>query len=262
MYIPLRTFQRATEFLDRIAGAAEPLSPADLLPGLSGLVGCDLSTYCELGPDAGKLAYIDYPSGVLASISLTGFLAHAGEHPIIAYQFATGDPAPVKISDFLSRQDLHRLGLYADYLRYVSIEHQIAFGLPAPDGQVVGISLCRPRRDFTETDRQVLSALTAPLRRATQRWDDWRRAKASLALVTQGPAGAAGPALLTDREIQVLELAAMGSTNQAIARKMGVSPRTVAKHLQNIYRKLGVSGRAAAVYRTATAGVGEQIAEV
>jgi DNA-binding NarL/FixJ family response regulator len=56
---------------------------------------------------------------------------------------------------------------------------------------------------------------------------------------------------LTDRELQILELAALGRTNHAIARHIDVSPRTVAKHLEHIYRKLGVTSRAAAVYRTA-----------
>ena len=62
-------------------------------------------------------------------------------------------------------------------------------------------------------------------------------------------ASAPGPAELTDRELRVLQLAAQGRTDVAIARAMGVSPRTIAKHLEHIYRKLGVTSRAAAVSR-------------
>jgi DNA-binding NarL/FixJ family response regulator len=47
----------------------------------------------------------------------------------------------------------------------------------------------------------------------------------------------------------------MGRTNTAIARMLEISPRTVAHHLDNIYRKLDVSGRAAAVYRAVTEGM-------
>jgi DNA-binding NarL/FixJ family response regulator len=47
----------------------------------------------------------------------------------------------------------------------------------------------------------------------------------------------------------------MGRTNTAIARLLEISPRTVARHLDNIYRKLDVSGRAAAVYRAVTEGM-------
>jgi DNA-binding CsgD family transcriptional regulator len=60
------------------------------------------------------------------------------------------------------------------------------------------------------------------------------------------PAGS-GPAPLTDQEERVLELVSLGHTNAAIGRALQRSPRTIAKHLEHIYRKLGVSNRAAAV---------------
>ncbi len=52
---------------------------------------------------------------------------------------------------------------------------------------------------------------------------------------------------LTDREIEVLRLAARGLTNKAIGRELGISPRTVQGHLANIYGKLGVASRTEAV---------------
>lgn len=51
---------------------------------------------------------------------------------------------------------------------------------------------------------------------------------------------------LTDREIQVLKLVASGRTNRAIAVKLGISEKTVARHLSNIFNKLDLSSRAAA----------------
>ncbi|GAY12967.1 alpha/beta fold hydrolase [Pseudonocardia sp. N23] len=50
---------------------------------------------------------------------------------------------------------------------------------------------------------------------------------------------------LTDRERDVLRLAAAGHDNDAIAAALTLSPRTVERHLQNAYAKLGVSGRSA-----------------
>ena len=52
---------------------------------------------------------------------------------------------------------------------------------------------------------------------------------------------------LTAREIDVLQLAAQGSTNAEIAQQLFVSATTVKAHLAHIYRKLGVSDRTAAV---------------
>ena len=51
---------------------------------------------------------------------------------------------------------------------------------------------------------------------------------------------------LSARELEVLELVAAGSTNEAIAERLYLSVRTVERHLSNIYAKLGVSGKAGA----------------
>jgi DNA-binding CsgD family transcriptional regulator len=52
--------------------------------------------------------------------------------------------------------------------------------------------------------------------------------------------------LLTGREAQVLRLVATGMTNRAVAAELFLSEKTVARHLSNIFTKLGVSSRAAA----------------
>ena len=49
---------------------------------------------------------------------------------------------------------------------------------------------------------------------------------------------------LTARELQVLRLVALGRTNQEIAAELGLSVRTVERHLSNTYVKLDVSGKA------------------
>jgi DNA-binding CsgD family transcriptional regulator len=51
---------------------------------------------------------------------------------------------------------------------------------------------------------------------------------------------------LTAREVEVLRLVAGGSSNREVAEALVVSEHTVARHLQNIYAKLGVSSRTAA----------------
>jgi DNA-binding NarL/FixJ family response regulator len=48
---------------------------------------------------------------------------------------------------------------------------------------------------------------------------------------------------LTNREVEILRLAAQGLTNGRIARDLWVTEQTVKFHLSNVYRKLGVSNR-------------------
>jgi two-component system response regulator NreC len=52
-----------------------------------------------------------------------------------------------------------------------------------------------------------------------------------------------GAAVLSERELEVLRLVALGHTNTAIAKQLYISPRTVETHRANLQRKLGVSGR-------------------
>jgi DNA-binding NarL/FixJ family response regulator len=51
---------------------------------------------------------------------------------------------------------------------------------------------------------------------------------------------------LTARELEVLRLVAAGRTNRAVATELVISEKTVARHLSNIFDKLGVSSRSAA----------------
>jgi non-specific serine/threonine protein kinase len=54
------------------------------------------------------------------------------------------------------------------------------------------------------------------------------------------------PAGLTSREVEVLGLVATGLTNDEVAKRLFLSPRTVHRHLESIFRKLGVNSRTAA----------------
>jgi DNA-binding NarL/FixJ family response regulator len=60
-------------------------------------------------------------------------------------------------------------------------------------------------------------------------------------------AGRPDPGPLSQRELEVLELVAAGNTNREAAARLYISEATVKTHLLNIYAKLGVSDRAAAV---------------
>ena len=86
-------------------------------------------------------------------------------------------------------------------------------------------------RDFTERERLLLTMLRPhfiEIHRAHER----RRA---------------GVPDLTTRQLQLLRLVADGHSNTQIARRLFVAEGTVRKHLENIYERLGVTSRTAAV---------------
>jgi DNA-binding NarL/FixJ family response regulator len=58
--------------------------------------------------------------------------------------------------------------------------------------------------------------------------------------------------LLTEREVQIATLVAMGRLNKQIADQLHISEWTVATHLRRIFAKLCVDTRAAMVYRCAS----------
>ena len=64
-------------------------------------------------------------------------------------------------------------------------------------------------------------------------------------------------AVLTDRELQILELVSQGLTVKQVASRIGLSPRTVETHIAKLYRKLGVRNRVQAVSKAAALGLVE-----
>ena len=99
-----------------------------------------------------------------------------------------------------------------------------------PD-HVVTLWLVRRTRDFSEHDRALLALVTPALER----------------LLRERPVAALPPSL-TVQERRVLGLVATGLSNAEIAEQLVVAPCTVRKHLENAYRKLGVTNRLAAIH--------------
>ena len=89
--------------------------------------------------------------------------------------------------------------------------------------------------DFSERDVAVVPLLSPHLHAAYDRADRRRR----------------GLLALTWRQREILQLVAAGYRNREIARRLCVSEATVRKHLENIFSRLGVSSRTAAVARVA-----------
>jgi DNA-binding CsgD family transcriptional regulator len=69
----------------------------------------------------------------------------------------------------------------------------------------------------------------------------------AVSVVVKGGLGGGRWTELTARQTEVLRLVAAGYSNQRIAESLGISPRTVKAHLENVRLRLGVHSRFAAV---------------
>jgi ATP/maltotriose-dependent transcriptional regulator MalT len=103
--------------------------------------------------------------------------------------------------------------------------------------------------------RLELAAVLRTLRRPALA--DEAEAAARVGLASLGvpapPPATRDPELLTPREREVMRLVAQGRSNDAIAAELVLSVRTVERHVENIYDKIGVSGRTARAAATAWA---------
>jgi DNA-binding CsgD family transcriptional regulator len=250
MYVSLQRFEQAVRLVSELAELTDPGDFVDTASrGLGEIVGCDVVTYNEIGLYPQAVSYRDWPPGALSPSTQSVFARLVHEHPLVNYYRETGDGRPMMISDMLDRRHFHRTALYAEFFHNIPVEHQLAVTLStANSSTVVGLAFNRSCSEFTEAERAMLSVLRGPLIAALT--------KARLRYALAGPDRFATEAEseLTNRERAVLALVASGRTNVAIGHALSISPRTVAKHLEHIYRKLNVSCRAAAVGRAGTVG--------
>src|SRR5271169_6735484 len=185
MYVPLTGLRHAVRLVDGLTELDDPEGFAGLsLPGLARLVGCDSLSFTVLGAEAGQVSVTRHPDGISSPGSVAAFAAYVHEHPLANHYRETGDARPIMISDFLSRQDFHRLNLYGEYFRWIPVEYQIAFGLRAAGSEIIGIALNRAGSDFTEDERDLLSVIRVPLMTALERARQRQRAREGLATAT------------------------------------------------------------------------------
>jgi DNA-binding CsgD family transcriptional regulator len=169
------------------------------------------------------------------------FWEHYWDCQLSSYPARTGDLRSVTtVSDFYSARQRHSTAMYTDCDRPLGVEHCLMVCLPsalpptAGRGRYVQLALGRgPGPDFSERDRAVLTLLGPYLDRA---YLDAERRRCPV------------PGL-TPRQEDLLRLVAAGHTNTQIARRLGISEGTVRTHLENIYERLHVSSRTAAVTR-------------
>jgi DNA-binding NarL/FixJ family response regulator len=166
----------------------------------------------------------------------------AREHPLLCFYGATGQRVPVQTADVpdrfvgrAARAGWEEVSALFDSRFQLALplrlsaagRRALVLGRPTPFSPAELLLATRIWRLLTGLDRQVA------------------------ALRATAIDGALAPAadVLTPRETAVLQLLSAGLTSSAIGRRLGISERTVQKHLSHVYAKLGVGDRLTAVLR-------------
>ena len=218
--------------------------PPSLLADLMSQIRCDVTAF--VGFDSGRQEtwsgqFMPDGSEAVAEGEAPVNWQHYWHCQPCSYPDRTSDlRSVVKISDFYSDRQWHSTGTRCGINRPLGFEHDLMLTLPARSGPVIEpgrtmrlFFLRGPGPDFSERDRAVLTLLRPHLHQA---YLDAERRRHPVPR-------------LTPRHWELLHLLAAGYTNTQIARRLGVTEGTVRTHLENIYEKLNVSSRTAAVTR-------------
>ena len=228
--------RRLLELADpaRCGGSGE-FVPDSLLTDLPEFFGCDDATFQQFEPyeDQGSTqALVEDPLDELPEADRLGLAAY---WEAFSYPQRSGDYTSItRSSDRLPQ--VFRGPHFHAYWEARGERPPLAVTVPFPPIGTVDRRLLLWRddsSDFTDRDVALLTLLRPHL----------------IALAESHRALLIGRPRLTPRQCEILRLVASGRSNRQVARALTVAEGTVRKHLENIYGRLGVSSRTAAVTR-------------
>jgi DNA-binding CsgD family transcriptional regulator len=235
--------------VDVLDGMTGPEFPADavfalLCPALDAPAAVRQCTQWDTG-DSRLQAY--GLTAIQVSLAMDATRRLRFQHPLLM-AVAAGRLEPATAQRVAGGRSSWRRAPARDVLvQLAGVDQMVSVGLRGGPAEVCGLAFARPGRDFDDRDLALLAAVQPFLQaveRHVQQLDCWR---AETAGQQADAAAAVSDTGLTGRELTVLVLLGRGGSAATIARRLGCSPRTVQKHVGNIYRKLGVSDRLTAV---------------
>jgi DNA-binding CsgD family transcriptional regulator len=248
---------RAAEAVTSVAYAAlEQSFPADQLPpvleALRSVVGADVTGFYRHEWHGWTTAVQLAPATAWRIVPNPRAPTHlvAGMHPGIAHLVRVRPTHPFAVTDVVPEREWVASEFFAATRADWGRNQQFALpvtgrrGVPASEVFVLGRM---SGGGFTALDREIGEALLPVLTAV---------ALHRAALATLNPSEAL-TGVLTARELAVLGLLADGLPTPRVAQRLGMAPRTAQKHLERIYRKLGVhsGGDAVRLYRSGRGAV-------
>ncbi|MDD9205947.1 helix-turn-helix transcriptional regulator [Georgenia sp. 10Sc9-8] len=185
-------------------------------------------------------------------------------HPLARHYAATGTADVLTLADVPPPTDANGREYLAELVAHGIVE-QLWVPLPRRGTHARVGGVCRPDEPYRPDEHTHARRVQKVLRLLVAHTDVLTLWRCGL-LDPEGSENArevVDDLRLTGRQLAVLTLAAHGLTTAAVAHRLGMSPRTAEKHLENAYRQLGVSDRVSAVRRAELLGlIGDQAPEV
>jgi len=207
--------------------------------GLPRLVASELTTLSVCNLESGHRAVVSDAPGALSAREVALFDRHFHEHPLVRSHGRNPGAVTKRIEDLVPQPEFRSSALYNEYYRAIRIDHAMAVPIHVDRRLLVSFVFNRRGRGFADEERDALELIRPHL-------GNLYRLCAVLGKSGWAPAQAWQ---LTPREQDVLKWLSAGKTDRDIGAILAISPRTVHKHLQRIYEKLGVETRTAAVAR-------------
>jgi DNA-binding CsgD family transcriptional regulator len=220
-----------------------------LLDALHRTLPSDFISLNDVGPGAREMVVLMTPESDVEHYE--AWMRFGEQNPLLRYYQQTLHGRAMRFSDVCTTEELHALDLYKECYAPMGVEHQMAFTLPAGPRRVLAIAMSRCDRDYSDRERDLVDRARPFLIQAYLNAIAFQAARAGIESAT--PVTPLLESLLseglTQREAQSLRLVALGQSNHHVAEALGISHRTVGKHLERGFRKLGVSDRSSAASR-------------
>lgn len=238
--------RRVLEALDGVAMARTVREAAEHgLAAMAAFVPGDFLSATLFSQDGRRLEIFHADGGWLpawhpTAVAFQRALTLGRRHPFLDAFRPTDRAGGFVRSRLLADRDWHRHEFYQTVDRTLGIADMATAMITPSAGHVLAFNCGRARR-FTADAVDILMPLSRTL----------------AALIARGPKLDC-PAVnvrLTPREAEVLRLVERGDRNATIAGVLSVSPGTVRRHLENVFQKLGVGTRTAAVRAAREAGL-------
>lgn len=214
----------------------------DFLRKIQGLIPHRRSFFDLCQPRQGRLFFFDPVSLNMDQAQLSAYYQQYQYSDYVAWSFASDEPMVYRDSDMISPAARESSAIYSHWMEPMGVYYSIGSTVMGSRHLFGSVTLFRGKEegDFSDLEVRLLQVLNRHLSaHFAFLWPDGP--------VPQGDASGFDPIAdqfgISEREAEIARLVSQGLTNQEIGRTLFISENTVKKHVNSLYRKLGIASR-------------------